>query len=352
LPNDAFITNSDGVIELIMGIDNAGTPNLDKILIGGIDIGGADEYYNVEQVFIFGKTVQLGDASSDDTAVEIYGNLTATGDATVSTLYASSTKLDNDELSWNSGNNFYLQVDSASDRTLYLRNKGAGNLTMNLSGNMVVSGNMGKTITLKDTDGSDQAWIVFNEGGTDAFRLMYDGAGVSSPNNKIGFYDDIGDAWALEVNQDGDTIIHGDLTTNKGTFNTGIFVDADAPGEGRIGRSTSQHFDIYGDASGNIIKSISTPTNQKNFIFDMNQSAKSYIWRFNGSNKLWLSSTALYPASAGAMNFGTTSYEIGNFYQATNKVFSQGNNQEYEQDWNGTAEVFKVNGNVVLILEG
>lgn len=70
LPNDAFIT-SDNVMEVILGIDNAGTPDLDQIYLGGIDPDGADKYYNVEYIYLYGKNILLGDSASDDSMIFI-----------------------------------------------------------------------------------------------------------------------------------------------------------------------------------------------------------------------------------------------------------------------------------------
>ncbi len=111
LPNNAFITNTGDVIELLIGIDNAGNPDQDNILIGGIDIGGGDEYYNVGTVFIFGKTIQLGDAGTADTTVDVKGDLTATGD-----IYA------NGGLMRSTGSGTYIElIGGSADSVLRFR---------------------------------------------------------------------------------------------------------------------------------------------------------------------------------------------------------------------------------------
>ena len=82
LPNDAFITNDDS-FELKIGIDNAGTPNQDEVYIGGIDPDGADKYYNVEDIYLYGQTIQLGDPSTDDVTANINGDFSSVGDGRV-----------------------------------------------------------------------------------------------------------------------------------------------------------------------------------------------------------------------------------------------------------------------------
>jgi len=90
IDNDATRYLGHGpTMDIILGIDNAGTPDLDDIFIGGVDPGGADTHYNVNRIFIYGKTIRLGDSVSNDSTINVYSNLTATG--TVQALQLTST---------------------------------------------------------------------------------------------------------------------------------------------------------------------------------------------------------------------------------------------------------------------
>ncbi len=82
LDND-FSIISDGTagLEVVIGIDNAGTPGTDNIFIGGIDPGGGDAFYNVAGVFLFGETVNLGDSASGDSQINANGGIKINADS-------------------------------------------------------------------------------------------------------------------------------------------------------------------------------------------------------------------------------------------------------------------------------
>ncbi len=73
LAND-FSISKDATMEVILGIDNDGVADLDDIYIGGINQTG-DLYYDVNNIYLYAKTINLGDAATTDGRVDINGDL-------------------------------------------------------------------------------------------------------------------------------------------------------------------------------------------------------------------------------------------------------------------------------------
>ncbi len=82
LSNDFSITK-DGTMQALLGIDNNGTPDQDNIYIGASDPGGGDLYYDVLNIFLYGKTIHLCDGATADGQVNVNGSLTVDNDTII-----------------------------------------------------------------------------------------------------------------------------------------------------------------------------------------------------------------------------------------------------------------------------
>lgn len=107
-----------------------------------------------------------------------------------------------------------LELESASNRILTLRNPGTGGLTLDLDGALDIDSDVSTPLHVRRTGGLGDVVTVQDIGGTSLFRVLYEGGTVHRAN------DDTGNAiWA--INQDSgnsDAVLH--IDTNSSASST------------------------------------------------------------------------------------------------------------------------------------